>query len=146
MCGPFRRHERETPGEGTLSGAQIIRRTLGDVVGSKLLDDDRDRDALRSGVASRGARAVNERPVADSGALDALFNAIKEHISEHSRGAVASAFANSQIARYSAPVIGGEIERTAAAHEDARRRERDVAVAAALDDARRILVPHSNAE
>ena len=146
MCGPFRRRERETPDEGRLSGAQVVRRTLGDLVGSKLLDDDRTRDALPGSADSSGERAVVERPDIDSGALDALFAAIDKHVSAHSRGAVATAFAQSQLARHIAPVRGGEIEMAAASHENAARRERDAAVAAALDDARRLLVPRIEEE
>lgn len=144
LAGPFRRRELETLDEGRLSGAQVIRRALGNAVGLRLFEDDRRRDALPDGVDSSRERAVTERAVVDAGALDELFVAIQEHVSAHSRGAVASAFAQSQIARYVAPVRGGEIDRAAATHEDARRRERDAAVAAALDDARRLLVPNSS--
>ena len=145
LSGPFRRRELETPGEGTLSGAQVIRRALGDTVGLRLLDDDRHRDALPHGSLSSSERAVAERAVLDSGALDELFTAIQDHVSAHSRGAVAHAFAQSQVARHCAPVRGGEIEQAAAAHVDARRRERDSAVAAAFDDAKRLVAPNSSA-
>lgn len=145
LAGPFRRRELETLDEGRLSGAQVIRRALGNAVGLRLFDDDRRRDALPDGDDSSRERAVTERSVIDAGALDELFVAIQEHVSAHSRGAVASAFAQSQIARYVAPVRGGEIDRASAAHENARRRERDAAVADALDDARRRFVPNSSA-
>lgn len=145
LSGPFRRRELETPGEGTLSGAQVIRRALGDAVGLRLLDEDRRRDALPHGSLSSSERAFAERAVLDSGALDELFTAIQDHVSAHSRGAVAHAFAQSQVARHCAPVRGGEIEKAAAAHVDARRRERDSAVAAAFDDAKRLVAPNSSA-
>lgn len=143
IAGPFRRREMVTPDEERLSGAQVIRRALGDAVGLRLSDDDRRRDALPDGATFSSERAVAERPVINAGALDELFVAIQDHVCVHSRGAVASAFAQSQIARYIEPVRGGEIDRAAAAHEDARRR--DVAIAAALDDARRLLAPNSSA-